>query len=109
VSSLPMKYFGLLLKASFRAKSIWDGVIEKIERCSARWKSMYLSKGGRVTLIKSTLSNLSMYFLFLFPLLFGIANRIEKLQQYFLWGGLGDEFKFYLVPPRFTLRLVRES
>jgi hypothetical protein len=81
VSSLPMKYFGLLLKASFRAKSIWDGVIEKIERCSARWKSMYLSKGGRVTLIKSTLSNLSMYFLFLFPLLFGIANRIEKLQH----------------------------
>jgi hypothetical protein len=32
VSSLPLKYVGLLLGASFKAKSIWDGVIDKIER-----------------------------------------------------------------------------
>lgn len=25
------------------------------------------------------------------------ANRIEQLQTDFLWGGVGDEFKFYLV------------
>jgi hypothetical protein len=31
VSSLPLKYLGLLLGAPFKAKSIWDGVIEKIE------------------------------------------------------------------------------
>jgi hypothetical protein len=31
VSSLPLKYLGLPLGASFKAKSIWDGVIEKIE------------------------------------------------------------------------------
>jgi hypothetical protein len=32
VSSLSFKYFGLPLGASFKAKSIWDGVLEKIER-----------------------------------------------------------------------------
>jgi hypothetical protein len=26
-----------------------------------------------------------------------VANRIEKLYRDFLWGGLGDEFKFHLV------------
>jgi hypothetical protein len=31
-SSLPMKYLGLPLGASFKAKSFWDGIIEKIER-----------------------------------------------------------------------------
>jgi hypothetical protein len=31
VFSLPIKYLGLLLGASFKAKYIWDGVIEKIE------------------------------------------------------------------------------
>jgi hypothetical protein len=31
VSSLPLKYLGLLLEASYKAKHIWDGVIEKIE------------------------------------------------------------------------------
>jgi hypothetical protein len=27
----------------------------------------------------------------------GVANRIEKLQKDFLWGGVGNEFKFHLV------------
>jgi hypothetical protein len=39
----------------YKAKSIWNGVIEKIDSRLASWKMMYLSKGGRVTLIKSTL------------------------------------------------------
>jgi hypothetical protein len=58
---------------------------------------MYLSKGGRVTLIKSTLSNLPTYFLSLFPVPSGVASRIEKLHRDFLWGGIGDEFKYHLV------------
>jgi hypothetical protein len=32
VSSLHLKYLGLPLGASYKAKYIWDGVIEKIER-----------------------------------------------------------------------------
>jgi hypothetical protein len=32
ISSLPMKYLGLPLGASFKAKFIWDGIIEKVER-----------------------------------------------------------------------------
>jgi hypothetical protein len=35
VSSLPLTYLGLHLRASFKANSIWDGVIEKIECCLA--------------------------------------------------------------------------
>jgi hypothetical protein len=58
---------------------------------------MYLSKGGRVTLIKSTLSNLPTYFMSLFSLLASVANRIENLQCDFLWGGLGEYFKYHLI------------
>lgn len=57
----------------------------------------YLSKGGRVTLIKSKLSNLPIYFLSLFPIPIGVANRLEKLHRDFLWGGLENESKFLLV------------
>ena len=64
--SLPLKYFGLPLGAHFKTKSSRDGIVEKFERRLASWKRMYLSKGGRVTLIKSTLSNLRISCLF-FP------------------------------------------
>ncbi|KAG2695344.1 hypothetical protein I3760_07G009500 [Carya illinoinensis] len=92
-----MTYLGLLLGAASRAISTWDTVIEKIERRLAGWKRLYLSKGGRVTLIKSTLSNLSTYFLSLFPISACVATRIEKLYRDFLWSGLGEEHKFHLV------------
>jgi hypothetical protein len=74
-----LKCFHLPLSAPFKAKFIWDTIIEKMERRLAGWKRLYLSKGGRLTLIKSTLFNFSTYFLSLFPIPVGVANRIGKL------------------------------
>jgi hypothetical protein len=97
VASLPMTYLGLLLGASYKAMSIWNGVIEKMEWRLAGWKRMYLSKGGRLTLLKSTISNLPTYYFLLFPIPVGVVNRLDKLQRDFLLGGIGDEAKFHLV------------
>uniref|UniRef100_A0A2N9G249 Reverse transcriptase domain-containing protein n=1 Tax=Fagus sylvatica TaxID=28930 RepID=A0A2N9G249_FAGSY len=97
VSALPLMYLGLPLGASFKKKSIWNAVVEKVEKRLAGWKRIYLSKGGRLTLIKSTLSSLPSYYLSLFPLPMSIACCIEKLQRDFLWGGMGDEHKYHLM------------
>ena len=82
--TFPMKYLGLPLRAKFKDKAIWNPILQKMERRLAGWKRLYLSKGGRVTLIKSTLSNLPTYFLSLFPIPAIVTNRIEKFQQNFL-------------------------
>jgi hypothetical protein len=46
VASLPMTYLALPLGASYKSMSIWNGVIEKLERRLAGWKRMYLLRVG---------------------------------------------------------------
>jgi hypothetical protein len=48
-----------------------------------------------VTLIKSTLSSIPTYYLSLSPIPVSVAKRLERLQQEFLWNGMGDEVKFH--------------
>ena len=86
IDSLPSSYLGLPLGAKFKDKSIWEPVVDRFERRLSGWKSKYLSKGGRLTLIKSVLSSLPTYFLSLFPLPTSVANKLESIQRKFLWG-----------------------
>ncbi|KAG7955591.1 hypothetical protein I3843_11G080000 [Carya illinoinensis] len=107
IAVLPMTYLGLPLGVASRAAPLWDSVIEKGKRHLARWKRLYLSKCGRITLIKSTLYNLPTYFLSLFSIPANVAFRLEKLQRDFLWGGLGEEYKFHLVKWKRDVALSR--
>jgi hypothetical protein len=66
---------------------MWAGLEDLMSWRLASWKWSYLSKGGRITLIKITLSNLRTYLLSLFPIPAYVAKRIEKIQLDFLWGG----------------------
>ena len=85
IGTLPMIYLGMSLGASHKSTSIWNPILGKIEQKLAGWK-LYLSKGGRLTLLKGTLSSLPTYFLLLFTIPTHVANRIKKLQRDFLWG-----------------------
>ena len=68
VGSLPMKYLGMSLGTSFKMVSIWNPILKKMEKKLLGWKRLYLSKDGRLTLLKSTLSSLPTYFLSLFTI-----------------------------------------
>ena len=97
VGSLPNVYLGLPLGVPHKASSMWDGVEEKMRRRLALWKRQYISKGGRVTLIKSTLASMPIYQLSLFRMPKIVARRLEKLQRDFLWGGGSLERKVHLI------------
>ena len=77
VGSLLSTYLGLPLGAPFKTVSVWDGVEERFRKRLAMWKRQYLSKGGRATLIRSTLSNLLIYFMSLLKLPSSVRRRLE--------------------------------
>ena len=97
VGSLPSVYLGLPLGAHHKAMSMWDGVEERMRRRLALWKRQYSSKGGRITLIKSTLASIPIYQLSIFRMPKIVARRLEKLQRDFLWGGARMERKIHLI------------
>ncbi|RVW26389.1 putative ribonuclease H protein [Vitis vinifera] len=97
VGSLPSQYLGLPLGAPYKASSVWDGVEEKVRRRLARWKRQYISKGGRITLIRSVLASMPIYHMSLFRMPKSVAKRLDKVQRDFLWGGGSEEKKAHLI------------
>lgn len=96
-ADLPSSYLGLPLGAKFKSKALWNPVLDRFERRLAGWKKQLLSKAGRLTLVKNTLSSLPTYFLSLFMVPSSVRHRLEKLERDFLWEGQGEERKYHLV------------
>ena len=97
IGSLPTSYLGLPLGVKHKAIGVWDTVEDRFRNILVFWKSQYISKGGKLTLIRSTLSCLPIYFLSLFRMSVSVGTRLEKIQREFLWGGGSLEKKPHLV------------
>ena len=88
IGSFPTSYLGLPLGAKHKALGVWDSIEERYRKRLAAWKTQYISKGGRITLIRSTLSSLPIYYLSLFRMPQKVCARLEMIQRQFLWGGV---------------------
>ena len=97
VGKLPSTYLGMSLGATFKSIAAWDRIEKRFRKRLAMWKRQYISKGGRVTLIRSTLSNLPIYFMSIFQLPRVVRMRLKQIQRDFLWGGGALKQKPHLV------------
>ena len=86
IGALPSSYPGLPLGAQHNSVAVWDVIEERFRRRLALWKRQYISKGGRLTLFRNTLSSLPIY-MFLFQLPRRVKLMLEQIQRDFLWGG----------------------
>ena len=95
------------LGAPFKSVAAWDGIKERFCKRLAMWKRQYILKGGRITLIRSTLSNLPIYFMSIFQLPRVVRMRLKQIQRDFLWGGGALKQKPHLV--RWPIVCVEKS
>lgn len=86
-TSLPLDYLGFKLGANPRAIKSWDHIVQKFKKKLALWQAKFLSLGGRITLIKSSLSSLPLYYMSLLKASRGVIRELEKWQRRFLWNG----------------------
>lgn len=95
--SLPDTYLGLPLGAKFKCVAVWDRLVDRIRKRLGLWKRRYLSKGGRLVLIKSTLLCLPVYMFSCRLAPVSIIDAIEKIVRLFLWGTSDGKRKMHLV------------
>lgn len=86
IGSLPSTYLCLPLGTSFKSVAAWNVIGERSQRRLAMWRRLYISKGGRITLIQSTLVSLPIYFRSFFPIRM-VRLWMEQVRRNFLWRG----------------------
>ena len=84
VGALPSYFLGLPLGAAHNSIASWDGVEERLRKRLAMWKGQFISKGGRISLIRSKLSTIPIYYMSMLRMPRVVRLRLEKIQRDFL-------------------------
>ncbi|GJT83472.1 hypothetical protein Tco_1057814 [Tanacetum coccineum] len=64
----------------------WNEVINRFRERLSSWKAKSLSIGGRLTLVKSVLGSLPLYYFSLFKAPASIIKTLESIRSRFFWG-----------------------
>lgn len=89
---IPFKFLGIVVRTSPMRASSWIVIINNLERKLLVWNAKFLSIGGRITLLNSTLNNIPIYMLSIYKAPKIVLKEIIIIQSKFLWLG-GNEKK----------------
>ncbi|GJW43819.1 retrovirus-related pol polyprotein from transposon TNT 1-94 [Tanacetum coccineum] len=87
----PFKYLRVKVGGIMSRLSFWDDVVAKLSSRLSKWKLKTLSISGRLTLIKSVLSSLPLYYMSSFKVLKGVLAKWKLFVGIFQWRGKCEE------------------
>ena len=93
VEKTPFSYLGVPVGSNMSRIESWRDVVEKFKSKLTNWRACTLSVGGRLTLIKSVLSNLPTYYLSIYKMPVAVEKKLEALRNNFFIGGDLEERK----------------
>lgn len=92
-SQLPCVYLGLPIGAKMSRCHHWNKLVERFQKRLSKWKSKSLSFGWRLTLIKSVLGSLGVYYFSTFKAPKKTISTLESIRRKFFWGGCSEDRK----------------
>ena len=90
------KYLGCNIKVNGKSCRHFLPLIEKVEQRVSSWHHLSLSIAGRVILINSILSMLSLNILSVFLIPKATADKLNSIFARFLWAGSRDSKPIYI-------------
>ncbi|GJS73381.1 RNA-directed DNA polymerase, eukaryota, reverse transcriptase zinc-binding domain protein [Tanacetum coccineum] len=86
-AKFPLKYLGVPVGCNMARCLNWNAVLLKFSSKLSSWKARLLSVGGRLSLIRSVLGNLPIYYMSLYPMPVAIRKKLESMRNKFFIGG----------------------
>ena len=92
VAKLPMTFLGVPVGGNMGRCENWARIVQKFKSKLCQWKARMLSVGGRLTLLKSVVSNLPTYYMSLYLMPVTVQKQLESMRnRFFLGGDLGEK------------------
>ncbi|GJR84790.1 RNA-directed DNA polymerase, eukaryota [Tanacetum coccineum] len=83
---LLFQYLGVNIGGNMSRINSWDDVINKVHRRLSKWKMKTLSIGGRLTLLKSVLGSMPIYYMSMFKVPIHVLKKLESIRSHFFNG-----------------------
>nr|GEW26315.1 protein kinase-like domain, beta-lactamase/transpeptidase-like protein [Tanacetum cinerariifolium] len=75
---MPFTYLGIPIGVNMKIVDSWKIIVEKFKKRLGNWKTNMISFCGRLTLVKSVLGSLALYFFSLFRAPMSVLKNLEK-------------------------------
>ncbi|GJZ49392.1 hypothetical protein Tco_0603582 [Tanacetum coccineum] len=91
--SLQLTYLGLPINSNMNRIASWKVLVDRFKAKLSSWKASLLSFGGCLTLIKSVLGSLGIYYMSIFMVPETVIKELERLRASFFWGANEEKKK----------------
>ena len=82
-----LKYLGFNLESNKYQNADWHWLVDRIERRVTHWCNRWISRGGRLVLVKAVIEAIPVYWHILADIPKGILIKIKKTCASYLWKG----------------------
>nr|GEU97693.1 RNA-directed DNA polymerase, eukaryota [Tanacetum cinerariifolium] len=97
ILTAPFNYVGVKVVSNMSRITSCDDVIFKVSSRLSKWKLKLLFIGGRLSLLKSVLTSIPLYHMYIFKVPIGVLNHLESIRQNLFDGVDGSDRKLALI------------